>query len=329
MTWIRLDTGMKRDPRVWLMADALGRDVGAVVGYIANVLAEFPEHARDGDLSHVPDALLEQWAMWPGKRGVFARVFLEHLCDGRRVRAWEKHNGTALKAADASRERVRAFRDRKQAERDRANNGRAADGSNANDAQSRNANGNALRNGDGNALRNTLTGRDVTGRNVTKDKNEKDNGVLDAGASHTQRGVRPTGHAGDEPDGFADAMAAYPRRAGGNPRPKAAHAYRARLREGTPPGEILAGVERYAAYCAATGKLGTEYVQQAATFFGPGRGFAEPWDPPADEATPLDRQLEAIAAAELARYDRDAQWLAERAARQNGAPVAVPAGVGR
>jgi hypothetical protein len=32
---------------------------------------------------------------------------------------------------------------------------------------------------------------------------------------------------------------------------------------------MLAGVKRYAAYARATGSVGTQYVKQAATFFGP------------------------------------------------------------
>jgi hypothetical protein len=40
---------------------------------------------------------------------------------------------------------------------------------------------------------------------------------------------------------------------------------------------MLAGVKRYAAYCAAKGKVGTTYVKQAATFFGPGDHWCESW----------------------------------------------------
>lgn len=49
---------------------------------------------------------------------------------------------------------------------------------------------------------------------------------------------------------------------------------------------MLLGVMRYAAYIDMTGKVGTEYVQQAATFFGPAEHFNEPWDTP----KPVNRQ---------------------------------------
>lgn len=73
----------------------------------------------------------------------------------------------------------------------------------------------------------------------------------------------------------------YPKRAGGNPKGAAFKHWKARLAEGATPQAILDGVRRYAAFIRATGKLGTEYVKQAATFFGPDRHFEEPWTLPA------------------------------------------------
>lgn len=89
----------------------------------------------------------------------------------------------------------------------------------------------------------------------------------------------PTPHPQAE-DSFDAAWRAYPKRAGGNSRQDARRAWDARLKQGHDPGAMLEGVERYAAYIRATGREGTEYVKQAATFFGPGLHFAEPWDTP-------------------------------------------------
>lgn len=95
-----------------------------------------------------------------------------------------------------------------------------------------------------------------------------------------------------EPAGFAAAWAAYPRREGSNPRRRALRAYCARLGEGVEEHALLAGVRRYAAFCAARGKVGTAFVQQAATFFGPDRPFAEAWAVAADpEFVQLRRDL--------------------------------------
>ena len=84
---------------------------------------------------------------------------------------------------------------------------------------------------------------------------------------------------------------AYPKRAGGNPKATALKAFNARLREGVDASEMLAGVERYASFVRATGKERTEYVKQAATFLGPDRHWAEPWDIP---ATAGDRRATAV-----------------------------------
>lgn len=82
------------------------------------------------------------------------------------------------------------------------------------------------------------------------------------------------------PVGFAECWDAYPSRAGGNPRKAALKAYSARLAGGASPDDLLAGTERYARFCDATGKTGTEYVKQGATFYGPDGHWAEPWNLP-------------------------------------------------
>lgn len=76
---------------------------------------------------------------------------------------------------------------------------------------------------------------------------------------------------------FDEAWAIYPKRLGGNPKRRAEAAWSARIREGVDPAAMLDGVRRYAAYCVAERKAGTPYVQQAATFFGPGGSFEDEW----------------------------------------------------
>ena len=83
-----------------------------------------------------------------------------------------------------------------------------------------------------------------------------------------------------DPPEFALAWQRYPKRLGANPKRRALRAWQARRRAGVPADELLAGVERYAACCLATAKTGTEFVLQAATFFGRDAHYAEPWDIP-------------------------------------------------
>ncbi|ESM41997.1 helix-turn-helix domain-containing protein [Klebsiella pneumoniae] len=79
---------------------------------------------------------------------------------------------------------------------------------------------------------------------------------------------------------FETAWQAYPKRAGGNSKAAAFKAWNARLKDGVNPEAMLAGVKRYATYARATGSVGTQYVKQAATFFGPDRHFEESWQAP-------------------------------------------------
>ncbi|EBJ7453170.1 helix-turn-helix domain-containing protein [Salmonella enterica] len=79
---------------------------------------------------------------------------------------------------------------------------------------------------------------------------------------------------------FETAWQAYPKRAGGNSKSAAWKSWKARLKDGVKPEDMLAGVKRYAVYCQATGNTGTQYVRQAATFFGPDRHFEESWQTP-------------------------------------------------
>ncbi|MBL1981105.1 hypothetical protein ELI71_32340, partial [Klebsiella pneumoniae] len=69
------------------------------------------------------------------------------------------------------------------------------------------------------------------------------------------------------PNEFEQVWSVYPRRAGGNSKSDAFKAWNARIRDGTTTAEILAGVERYAAFVKAEGILNTQYVKQAKTFF--------------------------------------------------------------
>lgn len=88
------------------------------------------------------------------------------------------------------------------------------------------------------------------------------------------------------PEGFEIFWSTYPKRAGNNPKDRAVKAYKARVREGHTPASILDGAGRYSEFCRASGKTGTEFVLQAATFLGPGKGFEQPWTLGAGIAAP-------------------------------------------
>jgi hypothetical protein len=81
----------------------------------------------------------------------------------------------------------------------------------------------------------------------------------------------------DEPEGFANCWSAYPKREGGNSRKEASKTYRARIKQGATPADLLAGVVRYADFIRAKGQEGTAFVKQASSFFGTGEHWREAW----------------------------------------------------
>lgn len=79
---------------------------------------------------------------------------------------------------------------------------------------------------------------------------------------------------------FLELKAIYPKRCGGNPWPRAFKAFKARLKQGYDYDEIKAGLIRYADFCDKTGKTGSEFVLQAATFFGLDERWTEEYELP-------------------------------------------------
>lgn len=83
--------------------------------------------------------------------------------------------------------------------------------------------------------------------------------------------------AGEYTHEFEAAWADYPKRSGGNSKADAFKAWTARVRAGKSTVAMHAGVRRYAAFVREQGKEGTQWVKQAAVFFGPGLHFEEAW----------------------------------------------------
>jgi len=93
------------------------------------------------------------------------------------------------------------------------------------------------------------------------------------------------------PTWFVEFRQVYPERAGDQGWRKAEKASNARIAEGHTTAEFIAGAKRYAAYCSAAGKTGSEYVKQAATFLGPDKPFLLPWTAPPKPETATDQLL--------------------------------------
>lgn len=82
-------------------------------------------------------------------------------------------------------------------------------------------------------------------------------------------------------------------------------------------------MRRYRAYCEAKGIVGSPYVKSAATFFGPGEHYAEPWtvavhQPDDDQHVMGPAEYDAYCAEESTRV------LAAQAQRDAERAVALP-----
>lgn len=80
---------------------------------------------------------------------------------------------------------------------------------------------------------------------------------------------------------FNRAWERYPRDANDS-KSEAFGAWNARVREGVPEADMLAGTERYAAHVAATGRI----PKNGRTFFGPYRHWEAAWEVPAPRPVP-------------------------------------------
>jgi hypothetical protein len=90
-------------------------------------------------------------------------------------------------------------------------------------------------------------------------------------------------------------QALYPKRSGDQPWKRAARAANARLKDGATWTELIDGTTRYQTFCRETGKTGTEYVMQAARFFGPDRPYLQLWHVTTKADARLDANLQAVA----------------------------------
>lgn len=119
MNWIRICVNIADDPAVGAIADACDIPLAEALGGVVAVLCKLPAHAEDGALAGIPDRTLEKWANWEHERGAFARAFREAMCDeGGVVKAWDRHNGSAIREAKAARERMRESRKKPRPEPD-------------------------------------------------------------------------------------------------------------------------------------------------------------------------------------------------------------------
>lgn len=83
--WLRIDADSPRDPRIGKVARQIGLPPRYAFGMVVATWCAMGEHAPDGDLAEVDDALIEEWAGWAttSKKdaGRFAAALRAAFCD--------------------------------------------------------------------------------------------------------------------------------------------------------------------------------------------------------------------------------------------------------
>ena len=109
--WLRVDSGIGRDPRVAQLAKQLNISVATAIGHLVQFWGGVAEHAPNGSLIGVLPDTIELWASWRGRRGRFESVFRPIFVDENgEVRKWHEHNGYHLARAAADKARKRRGR---------------------------------------------------------------------------------------------------------------------------------------------------------------------------------------------------------------------------
>lgn len=117
---------------------------------------------------------------------------------------------------------------------------------------------------------------------------------------------------------FEQAWSEYPARPGAS-KADAFKAWKARLKEGVSPEDLIAGTQRYAAYCQAC-RTEPAYIKQPSTFFGPGQHYSSDWTPTAGKSVPA-QQLNKQEALEARNRAVGEQWEAQMRAQMKGVPA--------
>lgn len=92
--WIRVHAQLVHKPVVARLSVALRVDPFKAMGHLITFWSNVAAHAKNGQAGDVPDMLLEQWAGWTGKRGLFAKWLRDtHLDADGRVNEWDEYAG--------------------------------------------------------------------------------------------------------------------------------------------------------------------------------------------------------------------------------------------
>lgn len=129
-----------------------------------------------------------------------------------------------------------------------------------------------------------VTGKTVNGKSATSNNDgSKNNPPVSPprGTRAKRKGMtKPEMEAHEKYPLFQSIWSELPQRLGSDPKVDAFQQFLARLKEGVDPEVIRQGALRYAEFCDATGKTGTETVMQGKRFFGREYEWEQGWEVP-------------------------------------------------
>lgn len=300
-SWLRLWHDMPNDPKWRTIARKSGQSIGNVIAVYLHVLVN-----ASGVTETQGNAGVTQSNA--GKRGVIRNLCADDVAssldldpeqveqilsamqgkvlDGDVVTGWAKRQP---KREDDSAARVRASRDRRRAIPP------DGDGAILPDVTQGNAGVTQINAPDKDTEKdtdlkpeNTLVHGEKTASEPAQDFSAEDSADYPDADSDAARQIVPKNPDAGYPPEFELAWQEYPGRAGANPKKPAYRAWHTRRREGASAEAMLDGVRRYVNFLQVTGKVGTEFVQRASTFFGPDRHFENSWSPPAAAVRRID-----------------------------------------
>lgn len=250
--WLKMEANTPEKEEVLAITARMGwDDCDLTVGKLFRIWRWFDQQTTNGNAARVTKALLDRIVGVTGFCDAMHEVgWLEIGDAGITLPKFDRHNGTTAKSRALTAKRV------------------------ANHKANANGNGDGNAQGVSGALPREEKGReeDTSLRSVSTYSDQDDDKGQDQG--------KAKGKASGYTPEFEQAWLLYPKRAGGNSKADAFKAWAARLKAGATVEELTEGTERYAGFIRATGRENSEYVKQAATFYGPSAHYAEPWTPP-------------------------------------------------
>lgn len=106
--WIRVHANLAGKPIVWRAVEALHVSSHEAIGLLVQFWGAVSQHAKNGEVSPLPDAQIETWAGWRGKRGRFAAfIRAAHLDTDGRVNEWDDYAGALENRRAKERDRLR------------------------------------------------------------------------------------------------------------------------------------------------------------------------------------------------------------------------------